>query len=601
MEKSPFPHVYALKLSNYTAPQITEKPGRKWVEYGENNGFFEYLVDLYHTSPTNSAAISGISDLIYGGGLRASKGAKVDAYLELVKLFFPEDVRRVCHDLKLFGQAAFQVALEGGTITGAFHIPMDKLRPEICNDEGEIENWYYSDNWAQYTKKNYKPRPIPVLTENFEGKEAVVVIQTYSPGSFYFSPVDYQGGLQYAELEGEISNYHLNNIKNGLAPGMLINFNNGIPEGNEVKYDIEQAINIKFGGSSNAGRAIVVFNDSKERESSITPIPLSDAPQQYQFLSDECLRKIMVAHRITSPMLLGIKDNTGLGNNAEELEKSSILFTNTVIRPFQRLVIEAIDSILAFNGVTLPMHFEDLNPFKLDNDGDVVQTEESKEVAMSSDKPEFSVQDEAAWLAYLEDKGETMDDDLWELVSEEVVEDPDTEEVYATAHVKLFKRFAEPDNKSEDDSGIYRIRYRYSPLQTQANSRDFCIRMVANGKQGVVYRREDIDKMDGVVNTQFAPKGSSTYSIWKYKGGVNCHHAWFRLVYKRKQVNGKVIPLTEQEKAEGNGWRDLEENYVRKSTASARQAGVPSSKLDPQGIETAETRPIDMPNQGRKR
>jgi hypothetical protein len=125
--------------------------------------------------------------------------------------------------------------------------------------------------------------------------------------------------------------------------------------------------------------------------------------------------------------------------------------------------------------------------------------------------------------------------------------------------------------------------------------------MVANGKQGVVYRREDIDKMDGVVNTQFAPKGSSTYSIWKYKGGVNCHHAWFRLVYKRKQINGKVIPLTDQEKSEGNGWRDLEANYVRKSTASARQAGVPSSKLDPKGIETAETRPIDMPNQGRKR
>jgi hypothetical protein len=37
------------------------------------------------------------------------------------------------------------------------------------------------------------------------------------------------------------------------------------------------------------------------------------------------MRKIMVAHRIISPMLLGIKDNTGLGNNAEELKTASIL------------------------------------------------------------------------------------------------------------------------------------------------------------------------------------------------------------------------------------------------------------------------------------
>ena len=49
----------------------------------------------------------------------------------------------------------------------------------------------------------------------------------------------------------------------------------------------------------------------------------------------------MVAHRITSPMLLGIKDNTGLGNNAEELQVAYELFKNSVIKPFRHLVTEA--------------------------------------------------------------------------------------------------------------------------------------------------------------------------------------------------------------------------------------------------------------------
>ena len=132
-----------------------------------------------------------------------------------------------------------------------------------------------------------------------------------------------QGGLQYAELEEEIANYHINNIQNGLAPSMLINFNNGVPP-EEQREMIERSIVEKFSGSSNAGRFILAFNDSKELAATIDPVQLSDAHQQYQFLSDESMRKVMVSHRIVSPMLVGIKDNSGLGNNAEELQTASM-------------------------------------------------------------------------------------------------------------------------------------------------------------------------------------------------------------------------------------------------------------------------------------
>ena len=126
--------------------------------------------------------------------------------------------------------------------------------------------------------------------------------------------MDYQGGLQYAELEEEIGNYHINNIQNGLAPSMLINFNNGTPDP-EQRDEIERAIYEKFSGSSNAGKFILAFNDSKELAATVEPVQLTDAHQQYQFLSDEAMKKVMVSHRIISPMLVGIKDMTGLGNN----------------------------------------------------------------------------------------------------------------------------------------------------------------------------------------------------------------------------------------------------------------------------------------------
>jgi hypothetical protein len=150
---------------------------------------------------------------------------------------------------------------------------------------------------------------------------------------------------------------------NGLAPSMLINFNNGVPD-EEQRELIEQRIYEKFSGSSNAGKFILAFNDDSTQSASIEPVQLSDAHNQYQFLSDESMRKIMVAHRIVSPMLLGIKDNTGFGNNADELKTASQLMDNTVIRPFQNLLIKSFDQILAYNDIALNLYFKTLQPIE---------------------------------------------------------------------------------------------------------------------------------------------------------------------------------------------------------------------------------------------
>ena len=144
---------------------------------------------------------------------------------------------------------------------------------------------------------------------------------------------------------------------------MLINFNNGTPP-KEIRDEIERSIYEKFSGTSNAGRFILAFNDSKELAASIEPVVLNDAHQQYQFLSDESMKKVMVSHRIVSPMLVGIKDQTGLGNNAQELETASILMDNTVIRPMQVTIIDALERILEYNEIDLDLYFMTLQPLE---------------------------------------------------------------------------------------------------------------------------------------------------------------------------------------------------------------------------------------------
>lgn len=739
-----------MSFSSYTAPAIVEHKNKHWVEYGEDNDYYQYLIDLYLGSPTNNAAIKGIADLVYGLGLEVVKSDRnLKGYIEFKKLIKPDCIRAVTLDLKMLGQFAFHCvkSKDKKSYVKVSHWPIQTLRPERCNEKGEIEGWYFCADWSKL-KRGQQPKRFAAFGFDENDNECILVVKPYSTGSYYFAPVDYQGGTQWADLECEISNYHINNIKNGLAPSMLINFNNGQPP-EEVRNAIEGQINAKWSGSSNAGRAIISFNDSKESATEITPVQLSDAHNQYEFLSRESTQKIMLAHRIVSPMLLGIKDNTGLGNNADELKSASILFDNIVIRPFQRLIIEGVEKVLNANGISLEMYFKTLQPLEFTDLSGKQVTEEVKEQEMgfssqkkkydfvkpnagesednfisrcigvvvgegkeqdqaaaicynywegsvqlaesytdypesasnnakralewadkngwgdcgtpvgkqranqlakrepisretiarmaafrrhqqnkdvpysegcgglmwdawggesgiawaerklkqidaklSEQTPEFTQEAEQEWIEYLKDKGQVIDESVWELIDESPVTDPDNE--HKLSRHEFFKRFANPDEKSKDDKGIYLIRYRYAPFRVQDNSRIFCKDMVANAKLGVTYRREDIDIMgDAGINGQFAPSGTSSYSIWKYKGGVYCKHQWFRLTYRRKKINGKIIPLTSEEKEQN--MRDIVDNYDRVSSQSADRAGVP---FDPPSWDIASVKTNDLPNRG---
>jgi hypothetical protein len=284
------------------------------------------------------------------------------------------------------GQAALQIIYtkDRKKIARVEHMPVETLRAEKCNEKGEIEGYYYSSDWANVNNRTNLKR-IPAFGFSNAPLE-ILYIKPYRAGYKYYSPVDYQGGLQYAELEEEIANYHINNIQNGLAPSMLINFNNGVPP-EEQREAIERSIVDKFSGSSNAGRFILAFNDSKELSATIDPVQLSDAHQQYQFLSDESMRKVMVSHRIVSPMLVGIKDSTGLGNNAEELQTASVLMDNTVIRPMQVTILDELERVLAYNGIELDIYFKTLQPLEFtDLTNAISESEIEKETGIKKDQ-----------------------------------------------------------------------------------------------------------------------------------------------------------------------------------------------------------------------
>ena len=578
-----------VNLSTYSSPKIVESKSKEWVEFGANNNYFQFLIDRYNGSPTNSAVINAISQMIFGKGLDATNSSKKpEQYALMISLFKKDVVRRLAYDLKLAGQCAIQViySKDKKTIQRVEHLPIETLRAEKCSaDDKQVQAYYYHPDWANI-KPSDEPKRVPAFgVSNSPQPIEILYIKPYKAGMYYYSTPDYQGGLQYAELEEEVSNYHLNNILNGLAPSMLINFNNGIPDEN-AQTIIENKIKNKFSGSSNAGKFILAFNDDKESAADITPVQLSDAHNQYQFLSEESQKKIMVSHRVVSPMLLGVKDSSGLGNNADELKTATILMDNTVIRPFQELLIDAFDQILAFNGIALNLYFKTLQPLEF-TDLDNVKDQETREIETGVKMSKMD--------SDLEEFGEDEDLDEWELIDERKV-DYDSEEeldkeVEALNNPKLsilskIYNFAttgtaRPNAKSEQDGEAngfkFKVRYQYAPLTASSDSREFCKKMVASKK---IYRKEDIQMMSkSSVNAGWGLNGADNYDIFLYKGGGDCHHFWMRKTYKSKRKGGTA---------------DAKNPNSEISVNKAKKEGF---KPEVNAKEVAK-RPTDMPNNG---
>ena len=517
-----------IQLSSYTAPVIVENNKNEWVEYGEDNNYYQFLIDRYNNSATNNAVINNICRLIYGQGLTATDSAmKPNEWAQLLSILKEDDLRRIIFDLYALGQCALQIHYDKGhkAITRAFHTPIQLLRPEKCNQDGDIVGYFYSDNWTD--PKKYVPKRFDAFGTSKKEVE-ILYLAPYSAGMKYFSNVDYQGGIDYAFLEEKIAEYLINEVSNSFAPTTIVNFNNGTPT-DEMKDEISAQVIGKLTGSK--GKKVVIsFNENESTKTTIDTVPLNDAPEHYQYLSDESTFKILRSHNVTTPLLFGVSVATGFSSNADEMKTGALLFENMVIKPKQQMIVEMIKKILSFNGVSLNLRFKTLNPLQGD--------EPQQEVKMSSEKSELEL--------LLDEFGEDIDENY--VLIDERDSDYDNEDVLNeylneiennTTKLSLIDKVlnfvstgtARPTAISSQDKQVkgkmFKVRYKYTGNPNP--ERAFCKAMMNANK---VYRKEDIDRMsESVVNRGFGEFGADKYDIFRFHGGPRCHHKWSRLTY----------------------------------------------------------------------
>ncbi len=515
-----------IQLANYQRPEIKESTSKDWVLNGDKNSFYQDIIDAYNGSPTNSAIIDSYAQFIYGKGLTSPQQATSPSDFAFIKgMISKADLRKVCKDFEMFGEASVEVIYKNNKVDKVVHVAKQRIAPKKANEDGDIDTYFYSYDFSNPNK--YKPVPMPAFGFGTgANRSEVYVFHDYQVGQFYYANPSWVSAIAWAKLEEEISNYCVNHIKNGLSFGHVINMNSGVQESEETAQIAAQKIREKLTGSQNAGKFFINFNDNKDNAISIEALEVSNAHDQYNYLSTEAKHQLMTAHRLTSPLLVGIKEGSGFSSNADELTVAFEELMIHVIRPKQEIILDGLMEIAAVNGISLELEF-----IPLKSKAETVNTPQPTK--LSKDQPTLTADP-------LIELGEEIDSEEWEEIDSIPAS---TEMELNEISLSLAKTFSSsPNVTSEQDTELFKVRYAYAGNKNP--EREFCKKVINANK---VYRKEDIVLAGSkVVNAGLGPRGADTYDIWLYKGGVNCNHFWERKIYLRR--NNKSMSVNEARK-----------------------------------------------------
>lgn len=338
--------VIGQKFEALQLPEIRDVRGKDWMFYGTENLYPQTLIDLYNNSAMHHTCVQAIKDGIIGEGIEIIGDEVVNTKGETVDEVF----EKISQDFVLFNGYALNVIWnkEGTRIVEMYHLPFNNVRSGKWDEDDNVTEYFYSSDWTNVRK--YKPnayRSFDPLDNKGDNASQIYYCYTYTPGNDYYPLPDYVGALNDIQLDGRVSKFHNANISNGLAPSLFLQFRNGIPTP-EARRDIYNEIEDTFAGEDKAGRFFLSFSEpGKELE--VTPIEAAN-DDYYITLETRISSRILTAHRITSPLLLGIKDASGFSSNADEIRISYDHFEGTVVEPKRKKILSSFGYILRMMG-----------------------------------------------------------------------------------------------------------------------------------------------------------------------------------------------------------------------------------------------------------
>ena len=338
--------------------------GKDLVEWGNRNSYPDYLLDLYNNVPTLRSIINGNIDFITGNDVSIFPLTDnlPNGQMNNRGDYIREQIKDIAKDYEIYGGFALQIIRNLiGMVAEVYYIDMRYLR---TNKEGNV--FYYCEDWSKSGKKDVIVYPAYMPNLNWDtlddeqrNRNASSILYVKNVHTQVYPAPLYAASIKACEIERLIDDFHINSLQNQFVSSAIINFNNGDP-GDEMKKEIEDAINEKFAGAANGGRIMLSFNKNKESATDIVEFEVKDFGERYKALSEHSRQQIFTAFR-ANPNLFGIPtEGNGFAN--EQYAESFKLYNRTQIQPVQRLIADTYDKIYSTKGVLT------IVPFSMDGE-----------------------------------------------------------------------------------------------------------------------------------------------------------------------------------------------------------------------------------------
>ena len=340
----------------------------KWVEYGSDNLFPNKLMRLYSTSPTHQAIIDYKAQLICGEGfiLDTDEKKRINDRFNINDL-----LQKVALDFAIFNGISLLIGWQRDLkeISKIYHSDFSEYRADYKKESSIVDGYWHSEDWENCGNTNYKPILFPSFNpKNPQAKKTeVAYYKTYSPQMRYYPKPSYCGGIEYIDLEAALAVFHLSCVKNGFTPPAIISHpDDPMPE---EKINFENELKSNHVGPENGNNLIIIWGQSGEKKIEITPMSVINNENLYRELNDISQQKIITAHRLTSPTLVGLPGAGSLGGNANEIEMATDYFYSQTIRSSQRTIERYFNKILRYAGLTEDLTIENFKvfPSKINN------------------------------------------------------------------------------------------------------------------------------------------------------------------------------------------------------------------------------------------
>jgi len=302
-------------------PKFTEKKSKGYVEFGKDNDYPKYLIDLYSESPKHGAIVKGKSNYIYGKGFEEPGVANsLESWNDILKKCIKDDELFRGYYLQVIWNRAKQVS-------EVYHIDFAKVR--VSKD---LQTFYVKNDWNDMREK---PREYEAFNVNNPYGSQIFYYKEYNPVSEIYPLPSYYQGLNYIESDIKVSRHILGNANQGWVGTKLVNLNNGDPIGEEIKGEVERDLLKKFTGSEGK-RVVIMFNKSKDNAADILDLGTTMLTKEdFTNVNNLIQQEIFASHQVTSPTLFGIKTEGQLGAR-NEIRDAYEIFNNTYVQERQK-------------------------------------------------------------------------------------------------------------------------------------------------------------------------------------------------------------------------------------------------------------------------